>query len=218
MTERIRILLADDHTLFRSGLKALLASEPDMEVVGEAGDAQQAMERCRKLKPEVLVLDLVMPGASGLQVLPQVLQSCPGCRVLVLTMMSEEQYLVQVLKAGGSGYVPKSAADTELIDAIRTVHQGRVYLQPGDVQRLLSDRSGAEQSGTGGDPLNLLSVREREVLELTVRGFSSREISDRLFISPKTVDTYRQRVMDKLGLQHRSELVAFALKRGLLNE
>lgn len=217
MTERIRVLLADDHTIFRSGLKALLGMESDVEVVGEAGDADQALARCLELRPDVLVLDLVMPGGSGLTLIPQLVEALPDCKVLVLTMMPEEQYLVQVLKAGGSGYVPKSAADSELIDAIRAVHGGRVYLRPRDVQMLLSDYLKAETTAEG-NPLDQLSAREKEVLSLTARGFSSREIGERLFISPKTVDTYRQRVMEKLGLERRSELIAFALSKGLLQQ
>lgn len=128
------------------------------------------------------------------------------------------RYPVQVLKGGASGYVPKSAADAELIEAIRAVRNGRVYLRPRDVQMLLTDYLKAEESTGQGGPLQHLSSREREVLSLTARGFSSREIGDRLFISPKTVDTYRQRVMEKLGLEKRSELIAFALSRGLLQE
>ncbi len=217
MTDRIRVLLADDHTIFRSGLKALLGMESDIEVVGEAADASQALARCLELKPDVLVLDLVMPGGSGLQLIPQVVAELPECKVLVLTMLPEEQYLVQVLKAGGSGYVPKSAADAELIDAIRAVRGGRVYLRPKDVQMLLSDYLKSEASREGNS-VEQLSSREKEVLALTARGFSSREIGEQLFISPKTVDTYRQRLMEKLGLERRSELIAFALSKGLLLE
>lgn len=218
MSEKIRVMLADDHNIFRSGLKALLATEPDIDVVGEAADGPQALERCVELAPEVLVLDLVMPGPSGLEMLPRIVESCPGCRVLVLTMLPEDQYLIQVLKAGGAGYIPKSAADSELTDAIRAVHQGRAYLRTQDLHLLFSEylRS-SEQSAPTRDSMDALSSREREVLGLTARGLSSREIGDRLFISPKTVDTYRQRLMEKLGLDRRSDLIAFAISRGLLN-
>jgi two-component system, NarL family, response regulator NreC len=214
----IRVVLADDHTIFRSGLKALLAMEKDIQVVGEAGDATQALECCAELMPDVLVLDLVMPGQSGLQVLPRIVERCPQCRVVVLTMLPEEQYLLQVLRAGASGYVPKTAADSELIDAIRSVWQGRVYLRPRDVQMLLSEYMREGENAHPSDSLEQLSGREREVLSLTARGLSSREIGDRLFISPKTVDTYRQRLMEKLGLERRSELIAFAMARGLLQQ
>lgn len=214
--ERIRIVLADDHTIFRSGLKALLATEAGLEVVGEAGDGRQAVERCRELAPDVLVLDLKMPGVSGLEVLPELRLRCPGTRVLVLSMLAEEQYLLEVLRAGGLGYVPKSAADDELIDAIRTVHRGDVYMRVQDARLLLADFVRGEKGGH--DALASLSGREREVLDLTVRGFSSRETGERLALSPKTVDTYRQRLMEKLGLASRAELVSFALSRGLLRE
>lgn len=218
MSGRIRIVLADDHAIFRSGLKALLATEPDMEVVGEAGDGRQAVEQCAKLEPDVLVLDIKMPGVSGLEVLPELRQRCPDCKVLVLSMLAEEQYLLEVLRAGGSGYVPKSAADTELIDAIRVVHQGGIHLRPQDTQMLLADVLRSHRAGQVQDPFDLLSLREREVLTLTVSGFSNREIADHLCLSPKTVDTYRQRLMEKLGLGSRSQLVAFALRKGLLQE
>lgn len=214
----ISVVLADDHSIFRSGLKALLAMEKDIQVVGEADNALHALERCVELEPEVLVLDLVMPGQSGLQLLPQIVERCPQCKVLVLTMLPEEQYLMQVLRAGASGYVPKTAADSELIDAIRTVREGRVYLRPRDVQMLLSEYIREEQNAQPSDVLEQLSAREREVLALTARGLTNREIGDRLFISPKTVDTYRQRLMEKLGLERRSELIAFALSRGILQQ
>ena len=213
--DRIRLMLADDHTIFRSGLKALLGMENDVEIVGEAGDLSQTMDRCLELKPDVLVLDLVMPDGSALQVIPKITSALPECRVLVLTMLPEEQYLIQVLKAGGAGYIPKSAADDELIEAIRAVHGGRVYLRPKDLQTLLSNYLKSDTS-RGDNLLDQLSAREKEVLALTARGFSSKEIAERLFISPKTVDTYRQRAMEKLGLERRSELVAFALSKGLI--
>ena len=218
MSERIRIVLADDHTIFRSGLKALLGTESDLEVVGEAGDGRQAVQRCVELSPDVLVLDLMMPGASGRDVMPELKERCPSCRVLVLTMLPAEHYLLEVLRAGALGYVPKSAADTELIDAIRTVHQGEVFLRPQDARLLLVDALRGARGSEDQDALALLSAREREVLELTVRGLSSREVAARLYLSPKTVDTYRQRVMEKLGLARRSELVEYALRKGLLRE
>jgi two-component system, NarL family, response regulator NreC len=219
MTEPTRIVLADDHGIFRSGLKALLSMEPDLAVVGEASGAQEALDRCVQLSPDVLVLDLMMPpGPSGLEVLPQILEECPGLQVLVLTMLPEEQYLFQVLKAGALGYIPKSGADTELVEALRVVRDGRVYLHPRDMHLLLSDyiREGGNQQDA--DLLGTLSPREREVLELTARGYSSREIGLRLVVSPKTVDTYRQRLMDKLGMERRSELIAFAVRKGLLSQ
>ncbi len=216
MSEPIRVVLADDHAIFRSGLRALLAIESDLAVVGEAGSAAEALLRCVELSPDVLVLDLVMPGESGLEAIPRILERCPECKVVVLTMLPEDQYLLQVLRAGASGYVPKTAADSELIEAIRTVRDGRVYLRPRDVQMLLSEYIRDEPSGQPRDALEQLSARELEVLTLTAKGLSSREIGDRLVISPKTVDTYRQRVMEKLGLEKRSELIAFALAKGLL--
>jgi two-component system, NarL family, response regulator NreC len=219
MAEPTRIVLADDHGIFRSGLRALLSMEPDMEVVGEASSAPEALASCVQLMPDVLVLDLMMPpGPSGLEVLPRILGECPGLRVLVLTMLPEEQYLFQVLKAGGLGYIPKSGADTELVEALRVVRDGRVYLHPRDMHLILSGYAADDRGRQDPDLLGTLSPREREVLELTARGHSSREIAERLIVSPKTVDTYRQRLMDKLGLERRSELISFAVRRGLLRD
>ena len=215
MSQLIRILLADDHAVLRAGLKALLDAEEDMHVVGEASTGEEAVDRAKALKPDVVVMDLSMPGMNGLEATRQIAALNQGTKVLVLTMHTEEEYLLPVLEAGGSGYVKKTSADEELAHAIRTVAKGEVFLYP-SAARLLLEGFKNKREEAENDPLAELSEREREVMALTVQGFSSSEIGEKLFISPKTVDTYRSRIMEKLGLTHRSELIRLAVRTGLL--
>lgn len=211
----IRILLVDDHAILRSGLSALLGLEPDMEVVGEASTGEEGIERIKALRPQVVVMDIDMPGMGGLEATRQIQALGLGTKVLVLTSHSEADYLLPVLEAGGSGYVQKTKADEDLIAAIRVVARDEVFLYPSATKLLLKGYRMAEESGEA-NPLEELSEREREVLALTAEGFSSSEVGKKLFLSPKTVDTYRARLMQKLGLSHRSELVRLALKTGVL--
>ena len=210
------ILLVDDHAMFRAGIKALLESEVGMEVVGEASTGDEGVDEVRKLKPSVVVMDLSMPGSSGLEATRRIAALGLDAKVLVLTVHAEEEYLVPVLEAGASGYLTKTSADRDLIDAIKIIARGEVYLPPKATKLLLQRYKDSEAEDGAG--VNDLSSREQEVLALTAEGYSSREIGKKLFISPKTVDTYRARIMDKLGLNHRSELVRFALKVGLLKQ
>jgi two-component system response regulator NreC len=210
----IRILLADDHQVLRAGLKALLESEPDMKVVGEASTGEEAVEKAKFLKPDVVVMDLSMPGMGGLEATRAISEGGIS-KVLVLTMHAEEEYLLPVLEAGGSGYVKKTSADMDLTAAIRTVAKDEVFLYP-NAARLLLQGFRVRGDKKEDDPLLKLTERERDVLTMTAEGFSSSEIGEKLFISPKTVDTYRSRIMQKLELTHRSELVRFALNAGLL--
>ena len=214
MTDTIRVMLADDHAILRAGLRALLGAEPDIEVVGEAADGQEAVALAERLRPDVVVMDISMPRMDGLQATRRITERLPDTRVLILTMHAEEQYLLQVLGAGGAGYVLKRSADDELLEAIRVVHRGEAFLYPSATKLLLeaykrSDRPGEARADT-------LTEREAEVLKLTAEGYSNTEIAGRIYLSPKTVDTYRQRIMEKLGLHHRAELVRYALDRGLL--
>ncbi len=213
----IRILIADDHAIFRAGLRALLDAQPDMQVVGEAATGGEAVSRTKSLQPDVILLDLSMPGMDGLSALREMQrEGLPG-HTLVLTMHAEDEYLLQVLEAGGYGYVLKQAVDTDLFEAIRTVERGEVFLYPAAATLLLSRyldvrRAAKDDANTDGG----LSEREREVLTLTAQGYTSQEIGTQLALSAKTVETYRGRVMRKLHLHHRAELVRYALDAGLL--
>jgi DNA-binding NarL/FixJ family response regulator len=215
MQDTIRVLLVDDHTVLRAGLRALLEAEDDIVVIGEAATGEEGVEAVKRLKPDVVVMDLTMPGAGGLEALKQINALELGSKVLILTMHSEDEYLLAVLEAGGSGYVRKTSADHDLTTAIRTVAKDEVFLYPSAAKLLLQGFK-VKTDERENDPLQKLSERERAVLQMTAEGFSSTEIGEKLFISPKTVDTYRARVMEKLGLHHRSELVRMAVRGGLL--
>lgn len=220
MASTVKVLLVDDHVLFRSGVRALLNDEIGLEVVGEAGDGEEAIDKARKLKPDVMVMDLSMPSTNGFETLRRLAALGSEVKVLVLTMHGPDEYLLPALDSGAAGFLSKTSADDDLVSAIRTVARGDAYLPPGGAQLLLSrfkNGSKSPQSATEARRAEL-SAREEEVLALTAEGFSSSEIGKKLFISPKTVDTYRTRIMKKLDLKHRSELVRFALKSGLLRD
>jgi two-component system, NarL family, response regulator NreC len=213
----IRILLVDDHTLMRTGVRMVLQAEPDMEVVGEACSGDEGIRKAVELRPDVVLMDLSMPGMGGLEATRRIIAAHTGARVLVLTMHAEDEYLMPVLEAGGSGYVTKHSADTDLVDAVRVVARGDVFLYPSAATVLTRSLRAPRHARADDDPVEMLSPREREVLSLTAEGYSSTEIGDQLRLSHKTVETYRQRLMDKLDLHHRSELVRFALSHGMLH-
>jgi two-component system response regulator NreC len=215
-TPPIRILLADDHGVVRAGLRALLESQPDMRVVAEAADGPAAVALTRQLVPTVVVSDLSMPG-GGLETIRQITGLGLPTRVLVLTVHAEERYLLPVLEAGGSGYVRKASAHTDLLEAIRTVAQGEVFLDPAATKTLLRGYLGRVRSGDELDLGEVLSEREREVVRLTAEGHTAQQAADILALSPKTVETYRHRAMQKLGLTNRAELVRYALRAGMLS-
>lgn len=210
----IRVLLVDDHAILRAGLRALIKSQPDMDVVGDAGDASKAIELCGTCNPNVVILDLAMPGGGGLQAIDKIRSHYPQARVLVLTMHDDLAYLRSSLAAGAAGYLVKRAADEELLSAIRTVYKGRSYI---DVALADSNLRGVvEQADINPNGLAGLSQREREVLELVAYGYTNREIASRLHVSPKSIETYRSRVLEKLGLKTRADLVRFALEMGVV--
>lgn len=218
MPEKTRILLADDHAVLRAGLRLLLDSQTDLKVVGEAGEGAEALRLAAELHPDLILLDLTMPGLSGLEALPALRKAAPGARILILTMHDDEGYLRQALQSGASGYVLKKAADSELISAVRAVLRGEVYIHPSMTKALLEDLLPAVGGEEPTNPWDLLSKREQEVLILVACGHTSAEIAEQLSLSPKTVETYRGRGMEKLGLRSRAALVRFALAHGLLSD
>jgi two-component system response regulator NreC len=213
--ETIRILLADDHPVLRSGLEALLSLEDGLQVVGQASTGEEAVEKARLLRPTVVVMDLAMPGIGGLEATRRIVELGLGARVLVLTSQTEEEFLLPVLEAGAAGFVRKTSADADLVNALRAVARDEVFLYPSATRLLLRTYQQAREPHAES-PLERLSEREREVLALTAEGYSSAEVGRKLFLSPKTVDTYRARLMQKLGLSHRAELVRLALDTGVL--
>jgi DNA-binding NarL/FixJ family response regulator len=213
----IRVVLADDHGVVRAGLRALLEAQPDIAVVGEAADGETAVQVTRAQRPTVVVADLSMPG-GGLEAIREITALGLPVRVLVLTVHAEERYLLPVLEAGGSGYVKKSSAHTDLLDAIRTVARGEVFLDPAATKTLLKGYLGRVRTGDEIDLGEVLSDREREVVKLTAEGYTAQQAADILSLSPKTIETYRHRAMQKLGLTNRAELVRYALRAGLLTD
>ncbi len=210
------ILLADDHSVLRSGLKLLLESQPDFRVLGEASSGLEAIELAGKLQPDLLLLDLSMPGLGGLDALPVLRKTVPAAKILILTMHDDPQYLRTALKSGAAGYVLKKAADSELISAIRAVLRGEMYVHP-SLTRALLDEMLPRPEASAPDAWNTLSEREQSVLKLVALGHTSAEIAESLSLSAKTVETYRARGMEKLGLANRAALVRFALKKGLIS-
>ncbi len=216
MSERIRVLIADDHTIVRSGVRLLLEAEPDIEVVGEALDGQQAVTLAETLRPDVILMDIAMPGMDGLEATRKIIALWPDIRVLVLTMHRTDDYFFEMLKAGASGYVLKGAQTDELINAIRVVAQGEVFLYPPVARKLVQDYLNRVAGSAQSSPS--LSPRETEILRLMAEGCSNKEIAEELVVSPSTVHSHRSNLMSKLGLNSRRELIQYARDRGLLRE
>ncbi|KAA8998373.1 response regulator transcription factor [Paenibacillus spiritus] len=216
----MKIVIADDHAIVRSGFTMILNFQPDMEVIGTAADGAEAYAAVAKLRPDILVMDVSMPpGESGLVATGKIKADFPETRILILTMHDDEEYLFHVLKNGASGYVLKSAPDEELLLAIRTIYEGGTYIHPKMANSLVRELfSRTETSGSAGDDtFEQLSVRELEVLPLIAKGYGNKEIAEKLFISVKTVEAHKAKIMGKLNLKSRPELVEYALKKKLLD-
>ena len=210
----IKVVLVDDHAVVRSGLRLLLNNHDDMEVVGEAGNAKDAIFRARALKPDVILLDVVMPGESGIEVLPKLLKESPDTKVLVLSMQDDPSYVREAFAVGASGYVLKEAADEEVVAAVREIAQGGRYVHPALGARMVAAEA-EERAAAEADPL---SEREREVLRLLALGHTNQEIAQQLYISVRTAESHRAHIMQKLRLTTRAELVRYALAHGLLQD
>jgi len=209
------IVLADDHHLVRQGLRSLLEAEPDFSIVGETGDGLEAAQLVERLRPDVLVLDLMMPGLNGLEVTRQVGQRSPRTHVVILSMHPNEAYVLEALRAGAAAYVLKESTSAELVRAVREAVAGRRYLSPPLSERAIEVYMQKAESAAL-DPYETLTAREREVLHLAAEGHTNAEIADRLFISRRTVETHRANLMRKLGLRTQTDLISYALRRGIL--
>ena len=213
---KIRILLADDHQVVREGFRALLQAEPDFEIVAETGDGLEAVRLAEHQKPHVLVVDLMMPGLNGLEVARQITQRLPRTHIVVLSMHANEAYVLEALKNGACAYVLKDASAAELVRAVREANAGRRYLSPPLSEPAIDNYIQRTRNSDSLDLYDTLTNREREVLQLGAEGHTNAEIAGRLFISPCTVETHRANVMHKLGLRSQTELVRYALRRGIL--
>ena len=216
MSDRIRVLIADDHIIVRSGLRLLLEAEPDIDVVGEALEGGEALNLVEKHLPDVVLMDITMPGMDGLEATRRIKARWPQVQVLVLTMHRSDEYFFEMLKAGASGYILKGAETSDLIQAVRVVGRGEVFLYPTMAQKLVRDYVNFMQWGEGTG--SSLSPREKDILRLLSEGCSNKEIAEKLVISPSTVHSHRSNLMTKLGLSSRRELIQYARQRGLIQD
>ena len=214
---KIRLLVADDHTLFRRGIVGLLSAQPDMEVVGEASSGEEAVRETVKVSPGVVLMDIGMPGVNGLEATKEIRKQAPKVQVLILTMHDREDYLFQALRAGAAGYVLKGADIQDLLSAIRSVNSGEVYLYPSVTKKLLADYLRRVESGDNRASYDGLTDREREVLGLIAQGKTLPEIAQGLYLSLHTVQTHRDHIMKKLDLHTKAELIKYAIRKGLVD-
>ncbi len=212
--DKVKVLVVDDHAIMRDGIRALLGIyDDDIEIVGEAAEGKEAIEKTRELAPDVVVMDIAMPRMDGLEATRRIRKKNPAVKVLILTQYDNREYILSAIKAGAAGYVPKRALGSELVSAIRAVHRGESFLYPSAAAALIEDyRQQAEE-----EPYDRLTAREREILKLIAEGPTSREIADMLRISLKTVLGHRTKIMEKLGIHNRTELIKYAMRKGLVN-
>lgn len=211
----IRVLLADDHAVVRDGVRMVLEANRDMVVIGNAADGREAVRQAQKLLPDVVVMDIAMPGLNGIEAAQQVRELCPATQVVILSMFANAEHIYRALQAGARGYVLKESAGKEVVAAVRVVHEGRRYLSQKITDTMIDDLLMQRQTAPTASPLDRLSRREREVLQLVVDGRSSADIAQTLHLSPKTVETYRSRLMQKMGITNVPGLVKFAIQHGL---
>lgn len=211
---KAKVLLVEDHVIVRQGIKALFSDEPDLEIVGEADDGRAALQSVSELEPDVILMDISMPGLNGIEATRQIRQNHPEVKVVVLSMHSNEEYVFQVLRAGASGYVLKQSDSSEVLTAIRAALAGGSFLSPPISRTVIDDYVRRAEARGGDEDLELLTSREREVLQLLAEGLSNREIAEQLNISIKTVETHRSNMMGKLGVSSKTELVKYALRKG----
>ena len=212
--DKIRILVVDDHAVLRDGIRALLGLHTDIEVVGEASEGKEAVGKAQELMPDVVIMDIAMPGMDGLEATRRIRKKNPKIKVLVLTQHDNKEYILSVIKAGASGYVPKRALGSELVSAIHAVQEGDSFLYPSAAAALIEDYL---QQTKSEDPYDQLTAREREIFKLIAEGHTSREIADMLFLSLRTVQGHRLRIMEKLSLHNRTELIKLAMRKGLVS-
>lgn len=213
---KIKVLLADDHAIVREGVKMILAREPDFEVVGEAQDGRQALELVERMKPNVVVMDISMPGMGGIEATQQVKEGHPGVNVIALTMHEDESYVFKLLRAGASGYVLKRAAAQDLVQAVRAAAKGEAFLYPSVARKVVEDYLKRVEAGEERERYDGLTEREKEILTHIAEGLSNQQIAQKLYISIKTVQTHRAHILEKLGLHDRTELVRYAIRKGLI--
>jgi len=213
----MKVLLAEDHTIVRKGLRSLLDAERGIEVIGEAEDGREALEKVQRLRPDVVLMDITMPGLNGLEATRQIKKRFPEVKVLILTMHANEEYVHQVLQAGASGYVVKQAVVRELVSALQAVHRGDSFLSPSVCGRIVEEYIRRAEAMVEKDSYDKLTDREREVLQLIAEGHSNRGIAGLLCISVKTVETHRAHLMDKLGIHNRAELIKYAIRKGVIS-
>ncbi len=213
---KIRLLMVDDHEIVRAGLRMLLQAQPDMEIVGEVNNGRDAIAKTKELAPDIVLMDISLPDLDGFEATRQIKRSSPNVAILALTMHESEEYFFKMLNAGASGYVPKKAAPTDLVTAIRTVHEGGVFLYPSVAKALVHDFLGRVNEGSERASFDGLSEREQEVLKWIADGLTNQEIGDKLTISVKTVERHRANIMAKLNLHSRTELVKYAIRKGLI--
>lgn len=214
--QKIRVLVVDDHTIVRDGICALLGLAGDMEVVGEAANGREALEMVKKLMPDVVLMDMAMPVMGGLEATRRIHKEFPKVKVLALTQYDDKAYVFPVIEAGASGFISKTAASSELASGIRSVHRGDSFLSPSVARFLVEDYQQVASMKGGQDPYEQLTDREREVLKLAAEGYTTQEIADMLVLSPKTVEGHKTNLMSKLDIHNRTELVKYALRKGII--